>query len=70
MSKEAKLLLLLVTYPIVCLLPYFVGALNDPATKIAGFPLTIVYPIVAMIVYSGILYWASETVWRTPSDKE
>lgn len=70
MSKEVKLLFLLITYPIACLLPYFVGALNDPTTKVAGFPLTVAYPIVVMIIYSGILYWASETVWKTPSDKE
>lgn len=68
MSNEGKLLLVFITYPIICLLPYFVSALNDPTTIVLGFPLTVVYPILAMIGFSGVLYWASLTIWRTPDD--
>ncbi len=70
MSKNGKLLCILICYPVICLLPYFLGGLNDPAVKLFGFPLTVAYPVIAMLVFCGVLYWASQNTWRTPHDKD
>lgn len=70
MSPRATFLAFLIGYPILCLLPFFIGALNDPTSKILGIPITVVYPIFIMLVFCGVLYWAAEKLWRTPSDKD
>lgn len=62
-ANTKKFIYLAIGYFALCYAPFFVSTLNTSAPVILGFPFTVWYITITILIGCAILYWAAGNVW-------